>query len=89
MFLNSNFYIECEGNCFIGTACDNQRTMKKPIKNIMMFNDLNKGLGIKFNEQHIRKDECVNEHVGLAVIWKKLKKALHDYEYEFFVHHVI
>ena len=42
MCLNRNCYAECENNFFIGTACDNQRIMKKLVKNIMVFNDLNK-----------------------------------------------
>ena len=47
----------------------------------MVFNDLNKVLGIKSNEQHIRKDEHINDHVGVAASRKTLNKSLHDYVY--------
>ena len=33
----------------------------------MVFNDLSKGLVIKYKDQHIREDECINEYVGVAV----------------------
>ena len=37
----------------------------------MVFNDLNRGLGIKSNEQHNHKEESIDEYVGVATRWKK------------------
>ena len=48
----------------------------------MVLNDLNKGLGIKFNEQHIHKHECIDDHVGVATSRKFLSKLLHDFRHE-------
>ena len=40
-----------------------KRVTKKQVKNIMVLNDEDKVLGLKSNEQHMRKDDFVNEHV--------------------------
>ena len=82
MCLSRNCQVECEDNCYILTACANQRITKKKSKNIIWFKDINKGLGIKSNEQQIHKDESINENVGVAMSSKNINKALKDYEYE-------
>ena len=86
IFLRRNCHIEHEDNCFIGAACDNQRITKKQAKNITVFDDLNKGIGITSNEQQIHEDENVNEHVGVAANRKNLNKALHDHRHEMMLH---
>ena len=38
---------ECEENWIFAVACDNKRIIKKQVKNIMAFNDEEKGLVLK------------------------------------------
>ena len=48
----------------------------------MVLNEKDRGLGLKSNEQHMRKDDYVNEHLGLAIRTNKLNKLLNDYRNE-------
>ena len=76
--MRRNCHVECEDNFFIVTACDNQRINNKQAKNSMAFNSLNNGLGIKYEEQHILKDDHINE--------EKLSEVSHDHRHEKIFH---
>ena len=75
--VNYGNYIECPSYCNCAEACGNKRITNKKIKNVIVFNSRDKGLGLKTNELFIRKDDYINEYVGLAM--SKDKSRNHDH----------
>ena len=63
---------------FFVDACGNKRITKKQVKDVTMLNTKDKGLGLTCNEE-CRKDECVNEHVRLAICKDKLPALLNEH----------
>ena len=69
--VNYSSCYECPSSCSLGMHCGNQRIQNREWKNLLVFKDNQKGLGLKALSL-ILKGDLIVEYTGLAVSDKSL-----------------
>ena len=84
--VNRSSFIEWKYDCNCAEACGNKKITRKQVKAVTVFNTKEKRLRLKYNEQFIRKDYYVNEHVGLHISKDKLPALFNECRNERMLH---